>query len=101
MPQIEAARREAQDMDAPPLVRRLVGRSDVQEVWNEELTIEQQRTVLRAVVNIRLNRARSRGVRTIEPGRITLRFFGQPEFRDQPRYARASSRGRAAAGETG
>ena len=90
VPQIEAAKAEAQAMDAPPLVRRLVGRPDVQDIWNEELTIEQQRTVLRAVVNIRLNKARSRGVRTIEPGRITLRFYGHPEFRDQPRYARGS-----------
>jgi site-specific DNA recombinase len=100
VPQIEAARLEAQELNAPPLVRRLVGRPDVQEIWDGELTIEQQRTVLRAVVNIRLNRARSRGVRTIEPGRITLRFFGQEDFREQPRYARAPSRGRAAAGET-
>ncbi len=100
VPQIEAAKAEAQEMNAPPLVRRLVGRPDVQEIWDEKLTIEQQRTVLRAVVNIRLNRARSRGVRTIEPGRITLRFFGQPGFRDQPRYARADVRGPAAAAGT-
>lgn len=100
VPQIEAAKAEAQEMDAPPLVRRLVGRPDVQEIWDEELTVEQQRTVLRAVVNIRLNRARSRGVRAIEPGRITLRFFGQTGFRDQPRYARADVRGPAAAAGT-
>jgi DNA invertase Pin-like site-specific DNA recombinase len=100
VPQIEAAKAEAQEMNAPPLVRRLVGRPDVQEIWDEELTVEQQRTVLRAVVNIRLNRARSRGVRTIEPGRITLRFYGQPGFRDQPRYGRADARGPAAAAGT-
>lgn len=99
-PLIEAARREAQEVNAPPLVRRLVGNPDVQGIWDGELTIEQQRTVLRAVVNIRLNRARSRGVRTIEPGRITLRFYGHPEFRDQPRYARETSPARAAAAET-
>lgn len=91
-PLIEEARLEAQEMNAPPLVRRLVGRPDVQEIWDDELTIEQQRTVLRAVVNIRLNRARARGVRTIEPGRITLRYFGQSGFRDQPRYARVPSK---------
>jgi DNA invertase Pin-like site-specific DNA recombinase len=100
VPQIEAAKAESQEMNAPPLVRRLVGRPDVQEIWDEELTVEQQRTVLRAVVNIRLNRARSRGVRTIEPGRITLRFYGQPGFRDQPRYGRADARGPAAAAGT-
>lgn len=100
VPQIEAARLEAREMNAPPLVRRLVGRPDVQEIWNDELTIEQQRTVLRAVVNIRLNRARARGVRTIEPGRVTLTYFGSREFRDQPRYARGPVHGLAAAGET-
>lgn len=100
VPQIEAAKAEAQELDAPPLVRRLVGRPDVPEIWDDELTIEQQRTVLRAVVNIRLNKARSRGVRTIEPGRVTLRFFGQPGFRDQPRYARGPVHGPVAAAET-
>lgn len=100
VPQIEAARREAQAMDAPPLVRRLVGNPDAQDIWNGELTIEQQRTVLRAVVNIRLNRARAKGVRSIEPGRVTLRYFSQPGFRDQPRYVRAPLPAQAAAGET-
>jgi DNA invertase Pin-like site-specific DNA recombinase len=35
VPQIEAAKAEAQEMNAPPLVRRLVGRPDVQEIWDE------------------------------------------------------------------
>ncbi|MBD9723515.1 recombinase family protein [Streptomyces caniscabiei] len=90
VPQIDAARVEAQAMDAPPLVRRLVGNPAAREIWDEELRIEQRRTVLRAVVNIRLNRARSRGVRTIEPGRVTLTYYGSPEFRAQPRYARGT-----------
>lgn len=90
-PQIEAAKEEASQTSAPPLVRRLVGHPDVDRIWNKELTIEQRRTVLRAVVNIHLNKARVRGVRSIEPGRITLTFVGQPGFRDQPRYARGSA----------
>jgi len=100
VPQIDAARREAQATNAPPLVRRLVGNPDAEDIWNDELTIEQRRTVLRAVVNVRLNKARSKGVRSIEPGRVVLRFFGQPEFRDQPRYARAPLTVQAAAAET-
>jgi site-specific DNA recombinase len=100
VPQIEAAKVEAMAMDAPPLVRRLVGNPAAQEIWDEELRVEQRRTVLRAVVNIRLNRARSRGVRTIEPGRITLTFYGDAGFRDQPRYVRGPVRGPAAAAET-
>jgi hypothetical protein len=100
VPQIDAARREAQATNAPPLVRRLVGNPDAEDIWNDELTIEQRRTVLRAVVNIRLNKARSKGVRSIEPGRVTLTFADTPGFRDQPRYARAPLTVQAAAAET-
>ena len=102
MPLIEAAKEEAKTTNAPPLVRRLVGRPDADERW-DELSIEQRRTVLRAVVNIRLNKARTRGVRTLEPGRITLVFAGEPGFRDQPRYARVSvpSQGPVLAAEPG
>jgi DNA invertase Pin-like site-specific DNA recombinase len=100
VPQIEAAKVEARQMNAPPLVRRLVGNPAAQVIWDEELTIEQQRTVLRTVVNICLNRARARGVRTIEPGRVTLVYYGDEEFRDRPRYARADVRGPAAAAGT-
>jgi hypothetical protein len=89
LPQIAAAAEEAKQTTAPPLVRRLVGRPDAGERW-DELSIEQKRTVLRKVVNIRLNKARTRGVRTIEPGRITMVYRGTPGFRDQPRYARGS-----------
>lgn len=90
VPQIEAAKRESRQMTAPPLVRRLVGSPDVDRIWNEELTIEQRRTVLRTVVNVRLHRARAKGVRAIQPGRIAMVFVGQSGFRDQLRYARAT-----------
>jgi site-specific DNA recombinase len=89
MPLIDAAKMQGKQSSAPPLVRRLVGNLEANEAW-EDLLIEQRRTVLRAVVNIRLHKARSRGVRTIEPGRIVLTFVGEPGFRDQPRYAHVS-----------
>lgn len=88
LPQIELAKREAKVTNAPPLVRRLVGNPEASEIW-EDLAIEQRRTVLRAVVNIHLNKARTKGVRYIEPGRVTLTFAGEAGFRDQPRYAPA------------
>lgn len=91
LPQIAVAEHEAQVNTAPPLVRRLLGNPQVDTIWDGELSIEQRRSVLRSVVNIELNKSRVRGVRSIEPGRITLTFVGQPGFRDQPRYARATS----------
>jgi hypothetical protein len=98
LPQIELAKREAKVTSAPPLVRRLIGRPDVEEIWDDELKIEQRRTVLRAVVNIHLHKARTKGVRSIEPGRVTLTFAGEPGFRDQPRYAPAGAPAQLAPG---
>ncbi|MFJ6566282.1 recombinase family protein [Streptomyces sp. NPDC091292] len=91
LPQIEAAALEAQVNTAPPVVRRLLGSAHVDHIWNEELSIEQRRAVLRAVVNIVVHKARARGVRAIEPGRVTLTFVGQDGFRAQPRHVRASA----------
>jgi hypothetical protein len=78
-PLIETARAESEVVQAPPLLRKLIGKEDVAERW-ADLTMEQRRTVLRASVNIRLNRARARGVRRIEPGRIELTFRGEEGF---------------------
>ncbi|MBT2505109.1 recombinase family protein [Streptomyces sp. ISL-98] len=78
-PQIEECERDMQVSSAPPMLRGLVGRPDVEAVW-EGLTISQQRMILRLVVNVRLFKARVRGVRKIEPGRIGLTFIGQPGF---------------------
>ncbi|MGI3230606.1 recombinase family protein [Streptomyces sp. GTA36] len=79
-PQIQAAKGEAEEVHAPPIVRSLISSADVDRRWNNELTIEQRRAVLRSVVNIRLNKARARGVRTIEPGRIEFTFVGEEGF---------------------
>ena len=80
VPQIEKARRESEEAGVPPTLRGLLGAEDVDERW-ERMTLTQQRDVLRSVLNVTLNTARARGVRVIEPGRITLTFFGQPGFR--------------------
>jgi len=80
VPQIERAEREATEAGVPPILRGLVGADDVDQQW-ERMALSQQRDVLRTVVNIRLNRAAFRGLRAIEPGRITLTYVGQPGFR--------------------
>ncbi|MFF5451818.1 recombinase family protein [Streptomyces sp. NPDC012950] len=80
IPQIERAQRDSEEAGVPPLLRGLVGADDVDERW-EQMSIGQRRDVLRAVVNVRLNPARSRGVRAIEPGRIEMIYVGQPGFR--------------------
>jgi len=83
LPQIDQAKAEAVPAQVPALLRDLLGkpRTDVDRAWNEKLTLPQRRMILRMIVTIRLYKARTRGVRTIEPGRITLAFFGQPGFR--------------------
>lgn len=86
LPQIAAAEEEAQVNTAPPLVRRLIGNPQVDMIWNDELSIEQRRSVLRAIVNVDLNKARARGVRAIEPGRIGLTFVGQEGFKARTRH---------------
>lgn len=83
LPQIEQARAEAETAHVPQLLRNLLGRPrpDVERIWNEQLTLHQQRAVLRLVVTVRLFKARAPGVRRIEPGRVTLTFYGEPGFR--------------------
>lgn len=78
-PLIEAARVQAEAVNVPPLLRGIIGRPNVDAIW-EDMTIEQRRAVLRAVVNIRLMKARTSGIRTIEPGRVNLTFYGEPGF---------------------
>jgi DNA invertase Pin-like site-specific DNA recombinase len=79
-PKIEKAGRAAEVAGVPPLLRGLVGANDVEDRW-EDMTLPQQRDVLRAVVNIRLNPARHNGLHAVEPGRITMTYVGQPGFK--------------------
>lgn len=80
VPQIERAQRAAEEAGVPPTLRGLLGAEDIEERW-ERMVLTQRRDVLRAVLNVRLNRAAFRGLRAIEPGRITHTFVGQPGFR--------------------
>ncbi|MFB6787626.1 recombinase family protein [Streptomyces olivaceus] len=89
MPMIDAAEAETHVMQVPPLLKGLVGADDVEERW-DGLTVEQQRAVVRQCVNVDLNRARARGVRSIEPGRVTLTFADEAGFRARPRRARGN-----------
>lgn len=84
LPLIAAAERDIAALTAAedPLLSRLVGkpRAEIERSWNEELTLTQQRHVLRHTVNVELRRASRRGVRSLEPGRIGLVFAGEPGF---------------------
>ena len=77
LPEIERFRRVAQAAQIPEVVRDLVGAVDADVRWNA-LTIKPKRAALRAIVEVRLHTGR-RGVRRIEPGRVGLRFLGDPE----------------------
>ncbi|TQE35439.1 recombinase family protein [Streptomyces ipomoeae] len=91
LPQIEKARAEAEEVKVPQLLRDLLSkpRPDIERAWNEQLTLHQRRTVLRLIVTIRLFKARAQGVKRIEPGRVTLSFFGEPGFTPMARPARS------------
>lgn len=110
LPLIEAEKRKLDSVTGiSPLVLRLLNAKDPAEVWDGDgrpgqpaLTLPQKREVIRRVVTVRLFSARAKGVRRIEPGRITLSYVGEPGFRGaQPRArgtARAQGRGPAAPG---
>lgn len=90
-PQIARAEAEAEPAHVPALLRDLLGkpRPDVDQAWNSKLTLPQRRMILRMVVTIRLFKASRRGVRVIEPGRITLSFYGEPGFKPPAARSRA------------
>lgn len=70
LPQIEAAKQRMQPKSPPQVLLDLAG-SDARGKW-AAMDINQKRAALRALGSIRVNRARVRGVRTIEPGRIQM-----------------------------
>jgi hypothetical protein len=100
-PKLEQARKQLQDLTGvSPLLLRLLDAEDPDVVWNE-LTLEQQREVIRKVVTVRLYKARTPGARKLEPGRVRLAFFGEPDFRGRPLRAPASALSAVAAGPEG
>lgn len=95
LPKLETARKKLRDVRgvSPLLLSMLTEDPDV--VWNgcesaedqparAPLSLEQKREVIRRVVTVRLNSASRSGLRTLEPGRITLAFVGEPGFRGRP-----------------
>ncbi len=70
---------EAATVSAPDLVRDLVGNPLAPQVW-ESLDVRQRRFVVDHVVTVRIFKARAPGVKRIEPGRVTLTFYGQEGF---------------------
>lgn len=67
LPQIAAARAQAQDASVPLVLRRLAT-ADARDVW-ESMDLSERRTALRAVVKVKLNRA-GKGARGIVEGRV-------------------------------
>ena len=102
VPKLEAERAKLREITGvSPLLLSLLNAENPDVVWNgrpeedgrpkvEGLTLEQRREVIKAVVTVRLWKARSPGVRGIEKGRVTLAFVGTPGFRDRSRRALAS-----------
>lgn len=87
-PLIEAARQTAKPRTVPSVVRNLLASKDPYALW-ETYELQQQRAVLRLCMTVRLHRATVRGVRSIEPGRVTI------AYRDQPGFMGGLPRGRA------
>ena len=63
----------------PAIIDDLLGNPLADQVW-DHLELNQKRFVLNHVVTVRLHPARAMGVKSIEPGRVTLSFRGQPGF---------------------
>ncbi|NML55712.1 recombinase family protein [Streptomyces sp. R302] len=75
----------------PRVLEKLLGNPEAEHVWNA-LDLSQKRLVLSLVVTIRVFKARAPGVKRIEPGRVTLSFYGQPGYVVAQRKARRSRR---------
>ncbi|MFJ4624303.1 recombinase family protein [Streptomyces sp. NPDC088812] len=104
MPRLEAERKKLEGpRGVSPLLLRLLTAEDPDVVWNGRpatrtqpevpgLSLEQKREVIRSVVTVRLHKASRLGMRTLEPGRITLSFVGEPGFRNRPLRVPGASR---------
>lgn len=107
LPRIEELRAQLEKATGvPAIVHRLLAAEDPAVVWNgrvgeQGMTIEQKRWLVRHVVTVRLYKARSRGVRRIEPGRVTLSFLGTEGFRARRLSVPAPAGAPAPAGGTG
>jgi DNA invertase Pin-like site-specific DNA recombinase len=103
LPRIEKLQKQVESVTGvPELVQRLLAAPDPEVVWDgvpatedaparPGLTLEQKREAIRSIVTVRLFKARARGVKRIEPGRVQLSFVGEPGFRDRPLRAPATA----------
>ncbi|MFD4740552.1 recombinase family protein [Streptomyces virginiae] len=78
-PLIAAAKQAARPRAVPDVVMNLLDSEDPDGLW-DAYDLQQQRAVIRMCVTVRLHVSPRRGVRTIEPGRVTLAFKGQEGF---------------------
>lgn len=79
-PLIAAAKAAAKPQQVPVVLRDLLESDDPDALWNDVYDLQQQRAVVRLCMTVRLHRASGLGVRTIEPGRVTIAFKGEPGF---------------------
>jgi DNA invertase Pin-like site-specific DNA recombinase len=59
-------------------------RTELDEIWEERLTVAQQRHVIRNVVRVEVRRAGKGGSRKPVGDRVKLVFFGEPGFKEWP-----------------
>ncbi|MFF4369687.1 recombinase family protein [Streptomyces sp. NPDC001594] len=78
-PLIAAARQAARPAVVPEVLLNLLEATDPGALW-DGYDLQQQRSVLRLCCTVRLHKASVRGVRSIEEGRVTLAFEGEPGF---------------------
>ncbi|MFC9847740.1 recombinase family protein [Streptomyces sp. NPDC060223] len=97
LPKIETLQERLTSVTGVPLlIQDLLSAAEPGDMWfgtadHPAMPMEQRREAIRRIVTVRLFKARKRGVRTIEPGRITLSFVGTPGFRDRLLRARGTA----------
>ncbi|MFJ8163863.1 recombinase family protein [Streptomyces sp. NPDC096136] len=79
VPLITAARQAARPAVVPEVLLNLLEATDPNVLW-DRYDLQQQRSVLRLCLTVRLHKASARGVRSIEPGRVSLAYEGEPGF---------------------
>ncbi|MCX5197174.1 recombinase family protein [Streptomyces sp. NBC_00249] len=87
-PLIAAAQQAAKPRVVPAVVRALLTSKDPYALW-EEYDLQQQRAVIRLCMTVRLHKASGPGVRSIQPGRVTIAYQGEPGFMGGLRRGRA------------
>jgi DNA invertase Pin-like site-specific DNA recombinase len=79
MPLIATAKAASRPRVVPAVLMDLLESDDPEVLW-DRYDLQQQRAVLRLCVTVRLHSASHKGARRLEPGRITMSWYGQPGF---------------------